>query len=99
MDDPLPSDGLAYDEDGLPALIISCAIDDVALAALRHRQPEEVRCNACDESIEGEPAGKGTFLWTRGDQVQHEESPLCSRCATAIGMSAMRHWQFEDDEG
>ncbi len=96
MDDTLSHD--ESDDDGLP--IISCAIDDVALAALKLREPiEAVTCNACDAPIRGEPAGRGLFMWKRGDDVQLEEPPLCPRCATAIGVSALRHFEVEEEEG
>jgi hypothetical protein len=38
-------------------------------------------CDACGRVIEGEPAARGLFLWTRGEEVRYEEPPLCSRCA------------------
>ena len=50
---------------------------------------EELRCDACGEPIDGEPAGLGMFLWTRGDDVREEDAPLCAACATAIGMTAI----------
>lgn len=84
--------------------LLSCAIDDVALASLRAAQHEpEVgappSCDACGEAIAGEPAGRGLFLWTRGEEVRFEEPALCQRCATAIGVTALRDWEIEEEEG
>jgi uncharacterized protein with PIN domain len=87
------------DEDATGGLVISCAIDEVALAALRARADEQERCHACDEPIAGEPAGKGLFLWARGEQMQFEETSLCPRCTTAIGAIARRHREIEEEEG
>jgi hypothetical protein len=82
---------------------ISIAIDSVADAALQVRRQEagaaELRCDACDESIEGEPHGRGLYLWTRGDEVRLEEPALCEPCATAIGVTALHQWMIEEEEG
>jgi hypothetical protein len=78
--------------------------DEVAQMALMLRAEAEaksaaVRCDACDGEIEGEPAGSGLYLWTRGDDdVRFEEPPLCEGCATAIGTTALRRWDEEDEE-
>ncbi len=100
MDDPLSCDESDEDPawDG-PRVVASYAADDIALAALQRRQPEALSCNACDAPIRGEPAGRGLLMWTRGDSVQLEEPPLCPRCATAIGVSAIRHWELDEEEG
>ena len=86
-----------------PRAFISCAIDDVALASLRSAlQPVRESgedCHVCGSAIAGEPAGRGLFLWTRGDEVRVEEPPLCAGCATAIGVTALREWEIEEDEG
>lgn len=86
-----------------PMRSLAIAIDAVADAALRAREVEpettEVRCDACDEVIEGEPAGRGLYVWTRGDEVRHEEPPLCGHCATAIGITALHAWSMEEEEG
>ena len=59
---------------------------------------EEVRCDACGEAIDGEPAGVGVYLWTRGDDVRSEDAPLCASCATAIGMTALGAAADEDED-
>jgi len=84
-------------------MVFSMAIDSLADVALKAREiPEdsvEVRCDACSELIEGEPAGRGLYVWTRGDEVRYEEPPLCARCATAIGITALTTWSVEEEEG
>jgi hypothetical protein len=80
------------------------AADEVAEMALRLRaevgaQGEPVRCDACDQPIEGEPAGHGLYFWSRGEDAPRvEEPPLCQNCATAIGLTALRVWDTEEEE-
>lgn len=80
------------------------AADEVAQMALFLRAEAEakatvIHCDACDATIVGEPSGSGLYLWTRGaDDVRFEEPPLCESCATAIGTTALRRWDEEDDE-
>lgn len=54
-------------------------------------------CDACGVRIEGEPAGHGLYVWTRGDEVRYEEPPLCAHCANAIGLAALASWELEED--
>jgi hypothetical protein len=76
------------------------AIADAALVALQSdARAAELRCDACDEVIEGEPAGHGLYLWTRGGEIRLEEPPLCGNCATAIGVTALQSWSVEEEEG
>lgn len=63
-------------------------------------------CDACNSPLpareDGEAyplSGHGTYLWTRGDEVHLEEAPLCSACASAIGMTALARWEIEEEEG
>lgn len=56
-------------------------------------------CHACDAPIEGEPAGRGLFVFPRGDDVELEEPVLCARCAHAIGMVALCRWEEEEEGG
>ncbi len=57
-------------------------------------------CDACGQWFEGEPAGSGLFLWTRGDEVRYEEPPLCEACASEITVGALLKWDAEgEDEG
>lgn len=82
---------------------ISVSIDSVADAALQAHRHEtgavELRCDVCDEAIEGEPAGRGLYIWTRGEESRCEEPALCRRCATAIGVTALAAWSVEEEEG
>jgi hypothetical protein len=60
-------------------------------------KPETFECDSCGKRIEGEPAGRGLYVWTRGDEVRYEEPPLCSACANAIGLAALAQWELEED--
>jgi hypothetical protein len=86
-----------------PIRPVSIAIDPIAEAALRRQRTElgatELRCDACDAALEGEPAGRGLYMWTRGDEVRFEEPALCEDCATAIGVTALAQWDVEEEEG
>jgi len=57
-----------------------------------------LHCDACGESIEGDPAGAGLFLWTRGEEVRFEEPPLCERCAYAIAVGGSLSQELDDEE-
>jgi hypothetical protein len=85
------------------SLVISMAIDPLAEVALQERnvaeETSETSCDACGEPIEGEPAGRGLYMWTRGEEVRYEEPPLCMGCATAIGVTALAIWSVEEEEG
>jgi hypothetical protein len=73
---------------------------DAALSLERDAAGEgHLRCDACDRKIEGEPAGLGLFVTTRGDEVRFEEPALCPWCATAIGLSATDDAEIEEEEG
>jgi hypothetical protein len=55
-------------------------------------------CDACGEPIEGDPAGSGLFLWTRGEEVRFEEPPLCERCAYAIAVGGSLSQELDGEE-
>jgi hypothetical protein len=64
------------------------------------------QCAVCDAELtpgddEGGYAvgGKGLLMWTRGDERRYEEPSLCPTCASAIGVSALRQWEIEEEEG
>lgn len=82
---------------------VSIAIDSFADAALQTQRMKkgstELRCDVCDDVIEGEPAGRGLYMWTRGDEIRFEEPVLCARCSTAIGVTALAAWNVEEEEG
>jgi hypothetical protein len=69
-------------------------------------QAVAVCCDACGEPLpvgddrehDGVP-GHGVYLWTRGDRVDLEKVPLCARCASAIGVTALARWEIEEEEG
>jgi hypothetical protein len=83
--------------------LISEAIPIDAIADLSLRTSREssagLTCDACDAPIEGEPEGRGLYLWRRGDELRIEEPPLCHDCATAISVTALQLWNIEEEEG
>jgi hypothetical protein len=71
-----------------------------ALGAAEAPQTEPARsyeCDGCGKRFEGEPAGSGLYLWTRGDELRYEEPPLCERCADAVGLAALGQWEAEEE--
>ncbi len=95
----MPPETLDFSDDVSP-LVGSYAVDDVALAALTRSQAAAAPlCHACDAPIAGTPQASGLLVWARREGIQTEEPPLCSACATAIGLTALRRWQLEDEEG
>lgn len=83
--------------------VIAFIADEIAMAAFcpctKKEEPGELRCDACDELIEGEPGGRGLFYWFRGDEIRFDEPPLCEGCAAAITHAANRAWDIEEEEG
>jgi hypothetical protein len=55
-------------------------------------------CDGCGQHFEGEPAGSGLFMWTRGEEVRFEEPPLCEECATNVTLDALTRWDAEEEE-
>lgn len=60
---------------------------------------ETTACDGCGSPIDGEPAGRGLYVWTRGDEVRFEEPPLCEACALAICAAVLADDELEDEEG
>jgi hypothetical protein len=83
-----------------PTLSISIdSMADASLAAQREAAgAAELRCDACDELVEGEPGGRGLLMWSRGGEVRFEEPALCERCAMAIGITALAAWSADEEE-
>jgi hypothetical protein len=77
-------------------LIVEYDTPDVAPAAQDSLPGYE--CDMCGEHFEGEPAGSGLFLWTRGDEVRVEEPPLCETCAMNVTLDALTRWEVEEEE-
>lgn len=77
-----------------------CA-DEVALLAATVRRAESApsRCDACDVLIEGEPHGRGLFVWSRGGEIAIEEPTLCEHCGSVFGVVMNRRWDIEEEEG
>ena len=85
----------------LTSPVISIPIDPIADAALQAQREtaSEPFCDVCDGPADGDLAGRGLYMWTRGDSVRFEEPALCSECATAIGLTALAAWSVEEEEG
>jgi hypothetical protein len=72
-----------------------------------HASPPPQACDACGAELA--PAaddddgfalrGKGVYLWRRGEEIRREDVPLCPSCGSAIGLSALRQWEIEEEEG
>ena len=67
---------------------------------------EQPRCDVCAAALPGEDeeqghlvSGRGLLVWSRGEERRYQEPPLCPSCASAIGVSALRHWEIEEEEG
>jgi hypothetical protein len=90
-------------EESVPA--IPFIADEIAMASLRAAASSpkagsaELRCDACDAPIEGEPGGHGLYFWSRGEELRLEEPPLCEDCAAAVTATANRRWDSEEEEG
>ncbi len=59
---------------------------------------QRYECDLCGKDFEGQPAGSGLFIWTRGTELRIEEPPLCERCATRVTASALFQWAIDEDE-
>jgi hypothetical protein len=97
---PPPTDGVIVSvEESAPRArpFISAAADEIALAALCRRAPEDARCDLCDASLD-DAASSGLLMWSRGGELRFEEPPLCSDCAGGIGLSAFLRWSVSEDE-
>ncbi|HEX7667644.1 MAG TPA: hypothetical protein VF407_24115 [Polyangiaceae bacterium] len=63
-------------------------------------------CDVCGEEIsiaelesDESNASRGAYLQARGDEVRFDEAPLCSKCSTALGMTALNQQIIEEEEG
>ena len=61
-------------------------------------QKRTFRCDHCDKTFDGDPAGSGLLVWTRGEEVRYEEPPLCEECASNITVGALLKWDVEEEE-
>ncbi len=55
-------------------------------------------CDMCNQHFDGEPAGSGLFVWTRGEELRFEEPPLCETCAQNVTLDALTRWGVEEEE-
>ena len=61
-------------------------------------EPTGYDCDVCGKHFEGQPAGAGLFMWTRGEEVRFEEPPLCEACAQNVTLDALTRWDAEEEE-
>jgi hypothetical protein len=78
--------------------VVTIAIDDVALSALRNRREPKATCSVCDGEIDGEPGGTGLLMWTRGEETRFDEPPICGDCARTLNVTAFARWTAEESE-
>jgi hypothetical protein len=78
------------------ALIVELETQDAAPSAPAPAPGYD--CDMCGLHFEGEPAGSGLFMWTRGDEVRFEEPPLCEACAENVTLDALTRWEVEEEE-
>ena len=99
----------------LPKVIVPPVVGFVtADHAVLFQESAEQRCDVCAsvlgdastkaEDEDGDDAGfdmrgRGLLVWSRGEERRYQEPPLCSACATAIGVSALQRWEIEEEEG
>jgi hypothetical protein len=79
------------------AVIVELGLADGPLA-VREAEAVSYECDGCGERFEGEPAGSGLFMWTRGDELRFEEPPLCQQCAQNVTLDALTRWDAEEEE-
>jgi hypothetical protein len=96
--------------EAVPATAEIEAADEAPVSTASHEalfeSAEALQCDACGAPLSEASdddgygiAGSGTYMWTRGDLVRFEKAPLCSSCASAIGMTALSRWEIEEEEG
>jgi hypothetical protein len=78
--------------------------------AVLFQDNEAHRCDVCADAVATaddddsddsgyDVRGRGLLVWSRGEERRYQEPPLCASCAAAIGVSALRHWEIEEEEG
>jgi hypothetical protein len=103
-DGPMPDGANAGAAPGGPTLPAPAAGGVVSHELLFADVPPSV-CDACGEPLVEDAAegygipGQGVYLWARGEETRLESVPLCSSCASAIGMTALARWEIEEEEG
>jgi hypothetical protein len=106
----LANDGSSPDGPGAPQEEPSAPAPQVAGVVsheLLFAEAPASSCDACGEPLApgdmssdgyGVP-GRGVYLWARGEETRLESVPLCTSCASAIGMTALARWEIEEEEG
>jgi hypothetical protein len=76
-----------------------CELEEVSPSRRSEtRASRQFECDVCGKRFDGEPAGSGLFLWTRGDEVRYEEPPLCEECASKVTLGALLSFEDEEEE-
>jgi hypothetical protein len=79
-----------------------------AFASATHRalfEDAPSTCDVCGERVPDDEdtgpvvAGRGVYVWTRGDETRREDAPLCPSCAAALGLTALARWEIDEEEG
>ena len=84
-----------------PPLVSVDRLDSEASNPVRSSEPRTERgfdCDVCAEHFDGEPAGSGLFIWSRGTEVRYEQPPLCEECASKVTLGALLRWESEEEE-
>ena len=69
-----------------------------SLRASETRGVKKYECDSCGGEFEGESAGSGLFVWSRGDEVRYEEPPLCEECASKVTLGALMSFGIDEEE-
>lgn len=86
-------------EELFASYIHSHVADEMAHLALAQRTEAAQRsCDLCEQPIEGEPAGRGLFFWSRDGEPRWDEPILCDECAGSIHATATRCFESDDEE-
>lgn len=72
---------------------------DVCAAPVPQSPSGESPSGESDPDEGHQVSGRGLLVWARGEERRYQEPPLCPSCASAIGVSALRHWEIEEEEG
>jgi len=81
--------------------VVAIPIDSVADAAIAARSANEIprqHCDVCEQPVAADTLSRGLYVWSRGDERRYEEPPLCEKCATVLGMSALSRWRRQEEE-
>jgi len=84
-----------------PPLVSGDRLDSETPSSVRSSETRTERgfeCDICAQRFDGEPAGSGLFIWSRGTEVRYEQPPLCEECASKVTLGALLSWDSEEEE-